>query len=481
MSLTDKTLSGFLWASAERFGVQAMQMVIFIVLARLLTPEAFGLMGMLAVFIAVSRSIADSGFAQALIQKKETDERDYSSVFYVNLSVSIIIYGLLFATAPYIADFYGEPLLLDLVRVLGIKFVIGAFSMVQVARLTKQVAFKKLMIAKLPSTLIGGIAGIGSAYMGLGVWSLIVQQITDETLYTVQIWIQSKWKPRRVFDWKRVKDLFDFGWKMMLEGILNRIYTNFYEVMIGRHFSSAQVGFYNTANKIKQLPIQNISSALSRVSFPVLSEIQDDDVRLKRAYKKILRKIFLIVTPIMVGGIVLADPLFSLVLTDKWLPAVPYFQWLCISGLFYPANAYNLNILKVKGRSDLFLGLGLIKKAIAIIGIVIFVQFSVLALVIFRAFFSVFGYGINSWFSGKFIDYNIIEQFVDIWKILLSGTIMGGGLWLLVRFVTIGDFGIIAVGVLTGIVIYSILIYLVERKLLQQSISLAANFIRERL
>src|SRR5699024_1277657 len=353
------------------------QMVIFIVLARVLTPEAFGLMGMLAVFIAVSQSLTDSGFGQALIQKKETDEVDYSSVFYINLTVSVIIYVLLFVTAPLIASFYGEPILINLIRVLGLKFIIAAFSMVQIARLTKQVQFKKLMMAKLPSTLLGGAAGISAAYMDYGVWSLIIQQLTDATAYSIQIWIQSKWRPIRVFDWQRVKELFDFGSKMMVSGILNTVYKNIYEIVIGRFYATAQVGFYTQAHKIKQLPVQNISSTLARVTFPILSEIQDDDVRLKRAYKRILRQVVFIIAPIMVGAVVVAEPLFRFVLTEKWLPAVPYFQWLCVTGFFYPLNAYNLNILKVKGRSDLFLKLEVIKKVIGVIGIAIAVQYSV--------------------------------------------------------------------------------------------------------
>ena len=390
MSLTQKTLGGFFWAFLERFGAQALQMVIFIVLARILAPEAFGLIGMLAVFIAVSQSITDSGFGQALIQKKDTDEIDYSSVFYINLLVSGFIYLLLYLSAPYIASFYSQPELTALVRVLGLRFIISAFSMVQITKLTKEVRFKKLMFARLPSTLLGGIAGIWAAMTGFGVWSLVIQQLTYITSYSLQVWIQSKWLPKWVFDWSRVKSLFDFGSKMMVEGVLSSIYQNLYELMIGRYFSTAQVGFYTQANKLKQVPVQNISNALGRVTFPVLAEIQHDDVRLKGAYKKVVRQIFLIISPVMVGGIVLAEPLFRMVLTEKWLPAVPYFQWLCVSGLFYPVNAYNLNILKVKGRSDLFLYLGLVKKGIAILGMFIFIQFSVLALVIYRAFYSIF-------------------------------------------------------------------------------------------
>ncbi|MCW9709139.1 lipopolysaccharide biosynthesis protein [Fodinibius salsisoli] len=476
-SLTDKTLSGFIWAFGERFGVQLLQMVVFIVLARKIAPEAFGLMGMLAVFIAVSQSLTDSGFGQALIQKKETDEIDYSSVFYINLIVSIVIYGLLFVTAPLIASFYGESILINLIRVLGLKFIIAAFSMVQIARLTKEVQFKKLMMAKLPSTLLGGAAGIGAAYGGLGVWSLIIQQLTDSTAYSIQIWIQSKWRPILVFDWQRVKELFDFGSKIMIEGVLSRIYTNFYEVMIGRYFSTAQVGFYTQANKIKQLPVQNISNALRRVTFPILSEIQTDDMRLKRAYKKIVRQLFLVIAPIMVGAIVLAEPLFRFVLTEKWLPAVPYFQWLCISGLFYPASAYNLNILKVKGRSDLFLYVGLVKKGIAVLGILIFVQYSVIALVIFRVFQSLLSYFINSYYSGKFIAYGVFEQIQDIWCFLFLSALMGGAMWGITSYLALGDLLTLIVGTVTGVIVYLSLLYQFEREIMQYSINTVKEFI----
>jgi O-antigen/teichoic acid export membrane protein len=471
MSLTNKTLHGFLWAFLERFGTQAIQLVIFIVLARMLAPKVFGLIGMLAVFIAVSQSLIDSGFGQALIQKKDTDEVDYSSVFYINLVVSVCLYGILYLAAPYISGFYGEPHLTALIRVLGVKFIIAAFSLVQIAKLTKEVNFKSLMIARLPSTLIGGVSGIGAAYMGFGVWSLIIQQLTNSTAYSLQIWIQSGWWPSLVFDWERVKSLFDFGSKMMIEGVMNTVYKNFYKIIIGRYFSAAQVGFYSMADRIKHLPVQNLSNSLSRVSFPVLADIQDDDVRLKRAYKKILRQVFLVISPLMIGGVVLAHPLFEVVLTDKWMPAVPYFQWLCVSGLFYPANSYNLNILKVKGRSDLFLKLGLIKKGLAVIGILIIVQYSVLALVIFKAFFSIFAYFVNSYYSGQFIDYGVGEQFADIWKFLAASLIMGWGIWVMMLYLPVANWALLISGVAAGAAIYLAIIYITEYDILQYSVT----------
>jgi O-antigen/teichoic acid export membrane protein len=478
-SLTDKTMGGFIWAFGERFGVQAMQMVIFIVLARILTPEAFGLMGMLAVFIAVSQSLTDSGFGQALIQKKETDEVDYSSVFYINLVVSAAIYGLLFVGAPLIASFYGEAILVDLIRVLSLKFIIAAFSMVQIAKLTKEVQFKKLMIAKLPSTLLGGAAGITAAYMDFGVWSLIIQQLTDITAYSIQVWIQSKWRPMWVFDWQRVKELFDFGSKMMVSGILNTVYKNIYEIVIGRFYTTAQVGFYTQAHKIKQLPVQNISSALSRVTFPVLSEIQDDDVRLKRAYKKIIRQVIFIIAPVMVGAVVIAEPMFRFVLTEKWLPAVPYFQWLCVTGFFYPLNAYNLNILKVKGRSDLFLKLEIVKKIIGVIGIVIAVQYSVMALVILQAITATIAYGINSFYSGLFIDYTVLEQMKDLALIVIAAILMGGALLIFNLFIPLPDLLLLLVNIIGGGILYIMLVSILDKPILSSTGALIRKILKK--
>jgi O-antigen/teichoic acid export membrane protein len=469
MSLTDKTMGGFIWAFGERFGIQAMQMVIFVVLARVLTPEAFGLMGMLAVFIAVSQSLTDSGFGQALIQKKETDEIDYSSVFYMNLAVSIIIYGVLFAAAPLIATFYGEPILVNLVHVLGLRFIIAAFSMVQIARLTKEVKFKKLMIAKLPSTFLGGAVGMSAAYMGYGVWSLVIQQLTDAVAYSIQIWIQSKWRPKWVFDWARIKELFDFGSKMMASGIINTVYLNIYEIVIGRYFSTAQVGFYTQANKLKQLPVQNISSSLGRVTYPILSEIQDDDKRLRRAYKKIVRQVIFIIAPVMVGAVVIAEPLFRFVLTEKWLPAVPYFQWLCVTGFFYPLNAYNLNILKVKGRSDLFLKLEIIKKIIGVIGIIIAIQYSVIALVILQAITAAISYCINSFYSGLFIDYGIAEQLKDLAFIFVAALLMGGILVSFNRYVILSDLPLLITNIAGGAALYILLVAILDKQILLSS------------
>jgi len=478
MSLGKKALKGFFWATFERFGIQGVSFVIFVILARLLTPTQFGLIGMLTIFIAISRTLTNSGFSQALIQKKDADESDFSSVFYMNLLVSVIIYLVLFIAAPLIADFYKEPALIALTRVLGLKFVIDAFSLIQETVLTKEVDFKSLMIARLPSNVIGGIAGISAALGGLGVWSLIIHQLVDSLAYSIQVWIQSPWRPHWKFDPERLKELFHFGSRLMASALINTTFQNLYLVVIGRFFTTAEVGLYDQANKIRKLPVQNISSALDRVTFPVLSEIQNDDKRLKRAYRSIIRQVLFFMGPIMMLGLVMAEPLFRLVLTEKWLPAVPYFQWLCITGLFHPLNAYNLNILKVKGRSDLYLRLEILKKAIEVIGIVIAMNFSVLILVVAQTAQSLIAFFINSYYSGRFINYGLAEQFKDVWSIFFSAIAMALGVYFMNTQITnLADVLIIGSDLLAGVIVYIMLLALIDRPVLTNLKSVAENFI----
>ncbi|MCC5941639.1 MAG: oligosaccharide flippase family protein, partial [Balneolaceae bacterium] len=317
--------------------------------------------------------------------------------------------------------------------------------------------------------LFGGVSGITAAYLGLGVWSLIIQQLVDSALYSIQIWIQSKWKPQLVFSLERIKVLFSFGSRIMIERVLSSIYQNFYEVMIGRNFSTADVGQYSIAKKINQIPIKNISNTLSSVTYPILSGIQDQDIRLKNAYKQIIRLAFFTVTPVMVLLIIIAEPLFNLVLSDTWLPAVPYFQWLCVGAVLYPVQLYNLNILKVKGRSDLFLNIGIVKKVIGVSGILFFVQYSVMALVIFKSANAFVAYFINSFYSGRLINYGVFEQLKDIWKFIGASTIAGVTTFLIVEFFQLPQVLTIILATLLISLIYLLLIRISEREILSLS------------
>ncbi|MBR9921766.1 MAG: lipopolysaccharide biosynthesis protein [Bacteroidetes bacterium] len=431
MSLRNIALKGMFWTYLDQFGGQIIQFAVSVVLARILLPEEFGIIAILMVFIAVSNSLVTSGFGQALIRKKDVDELDYSSVFYVNLIVSIIVYGLLYLSAPLIANFYEDPRLVSLTRVIGLGTIIGAFSLVQTARLTQRMDFKTQMTIRIPSLILGGAVGIWAALNGYSYWSLVMQMLTTQFVSVLQLWIRTGWYPKRIFSLDRVRSMFAFGSRLMLSGLLDTIYKNIYVILIGKYFSQAQVGFYNRANNTKQLPVSNISNALTKVTYPLFAKIQDDDIRLKAVYKQIMQQVIFWIAPILIGSAVVGEPLFRFVFTEKWLPAVPYFQVLCIVGILYPLNSYNLNVLKVKGRSDLFLRLEVIKKVLITISLFIALPFGVIGLVWSQVALSIIAYGINSYYSGYFINYGIWEQVRDISPTILNAIIMGAGVWLL--------------------------------------------------
>lgn len=418
MSLRKQATSGLVWTFAQQFGNQIIGFVVSLILARLLLPEEFGLIGMISVVIAIGSSLLNSGLTQSLIRGKNLDQEDFSTVFYFNLTASVLLYILAYLLAPFIADFYDRPVLTNIVRLYCLTFITSAFSAVQMARLTKNMEFKTLAFIGIPSNLLGGVVGVTMAYMGYGVWSLVWSYICTTLGRSIQLWIYSKWSPSFVFNRKKFKDHFNFGYKLTLSGLLNTIYNNIYLIVIGRFFTANQVGLYTRAETMKQLPVTNLSNALNKVTYPLFSTIQDDDVRLKRVYKKLMKMVVYIITPVLILMAVLAEPLFRFLFTEKWVPAVPYFQILCANGILYPIHAYNLNVLKVKGRSDLFLKLEVVKKVIITVAIVIALQFGIFALLYGQVATSVIGFFINTYYTGKFIDYPGWEQAKDISPII---------------------------------------------------------------
>lgn len=424
-SLRDRTISGIFWALLQNVGGKGISFIVMIILARLLTPKIFGLIGMLMIFIQLSQVLVRAGFNQALIQKKNTDDEDYSSVFWINLIVGVGIYVVFFFAAPWVAMFYDQPVLTGLLRALSIVFVINSFSYVQEAKLQKEMRFKTLTVIHIPSTILGGVVAIVMAIMDFGVWSIIFLQLTTRFAYAVQIWVYAKWKPVFVFNVQKARKLFSFGGKLMISGILATVFKNIYFVVIGKFFPVSAVGYYQNANQLVTVPSTTISGALNKVSFSSFSSIQDDDIRLKEGYRKIIQQVLFWVCPIFVLAGVIAEPLFRFVFTEKWLSAVPYFQILCMVGIMYPLNSYNLSILNVKGRSDLFLKLDVIKVLFKIIGIILVLPFGIFPLLFFEAIYSFVVYFVNSFYSGKFINYSIVEQLKDIGKIVLLSAILG--------------------------------------------------------
>ncbi|WP_207533044.1 lipopolysaccharide biosynthesis protein [Desertivirga arenae] len=425
MSLREKTVSGISWSLAEQFGSKIVGFVISIILARLLLPEQFGLIAMLSIFISIGNSLMDSGLTSSLIRTNDANQRDYSTIFFFNLIGSVLIYSIIYIAAPLISGFYKQSLLTNIIRVYSISFIINAFFSIQSTRLTKEMNFKAQTAIKVPSSIVGGISGIVMAKMGLGVWSLVAMYLLNSFCSTLLHWIYSDWRPSFLFDRNSFKRHFFFGYKMTISGLLETLYQNIYVVIIGKNYPASQLGFYSRADTISQLPISNISIAINKVTYPVLAKISDDSSKLKEVYRQLLQQIIFCNTPILICLSVIAEPLFRFLLTEKWLTAVPYFQILCLAGISYPLHSYNLNILKVKGRSDLLLQLELVKKVISIVGIICVIPYGVLGLLYFQLAFSFVSYLINSFYSGKIINYPVKEQVADVYPSLLLASIAG--------------------------------------------------------
>lgn len=425
MSLRKQAISGMLWTFAQGFSTQGIGFIISVVLARLLLPAEFGIIGMIAIFMGIGGALVDSGLASSLIRTPEANQEDFSTVFYFNIVGSILMYFILYLTAPLIAKFFNQPILTNITRLYGITFIINAFSTIQLTRLTQMMDFKTQMRVSVPALIGGGALGIILAYMGFGVWSLVWMRLFQSFLNSLQLWIVSKWKPSFIFNIEKFKYHFHFGYKLLLSGLLDTVFTNSYTVIIGKLFVPAQLGFYTRANSVIQLPVQNISGALNKVTYPLFASIKDDNERLKKVYKQIMQMVTFLIAPILIIMGVLATPLFRFVFTEKWLPAVPYFQILCISGILYPFHVYNLNILNVKGRSDLFLRLEVIKKILLVITIIVSIQFGMYGLLWGIVISSALALFINAHYSGKFIHYNGFDQLKDVSPILLIGVTAG--------------------------------------------------------
>lgn len=424
MSLKQQALSGMLWSSMQTFGNQLINFSVSIILARLLLPAEFGLIGMISIFMGIGGALVGSGLSASLVRTTDADQADYSTVFVFNLAGSIIIYGTMFVAAPYIADFFHQPLLIDITRLYSLSFVISAFTAVQLARLQKNLDFKTGTKASLVSTLVSAVVGVTMAYSGFGVMSLVWMGLTNATVNSAMLWVQSGWRPSLLFDRQKFRYHFGFGSRMMFSGILDILFTNAYTIIIGKFYAPAQLGYYNRANSLKQLPVSTFSGILNKVTYPLFAEIKNDDVRLKSVYKQIMKMVIFIIAPVLVMMAVLAEPLFRFLFTEKWLPAVPYFRILCVAGILYPLHAYNLNILSVKGRSDLFLRLEIIKKILLLVILAGSFSFGIMGLIWGQVIFSVMAFFINTHYSGKFLKYPSWEQLRDISPVLLLTTAM---------------------------------------------------------
>lgn len=413
-SLKHKTVKGASWSFIDSIAGQGIAFLVGLVLARLLTPEEYGLIGIITIFIAVFNSIVDSGFSNALIRKNDAKDKDYNTVFITNLVLSVVLFGALYVSAPAISRFFSQPQLIPLLRVMGIIVIINAFAIIQRTILVKKVDFKTQTKVSLISSISSGVVGIGMALNGLGVWSLVGQQISRQFLNSAFLWIYSKWYPKLQFSIQSFKELFSFGWKLLASSLLDTVWREIYQVVIGKYYTPAALGQYTRAQQFASICSSNLNSVVQRVSFPVLSSVQDDKERLKNGYKRIIKVSMLITFTLMLGLAAVAKPLVLALIGEQWLPCVPFLQIICLQMMLYPLHSLNLNMLQVQGRSDLFLKLEIIKKIIAVGPLLLGIFVNIYWMLGSSVITGFIAYYLNAYYSGPFLNYSIKEQIIDI-------------------------------------------------------------------
>ena len=448
-----KVFSNLLWRFAERSGAQIVAFVVSIVLARLLAPEAYGTIALVTVFTSVLQVFIDSGMGVALIQKKDADDLDFSSVFYFNVVICLVLYVIVFFLSPWIASFYHDSELIPVVRVLSLTLVISGVKNIQQAYVSRTMQFKRFFYATLGGTLGAAFLGITMAYLGYGVWALVAQQLFNASVDTIILWVTVKWRPKCIFSFHRLKELFDFGWKMFISALLDRFYNESRQLIIGRMYSPADLAYYNRGQQFPNIVVNNINASIDSVLLPAMSKEQDDFSRVRHMTRRSIKSGTYIIAPLMMGLAFMANGIVRLLLTDKWIFCVPYLRIFCITYMFYPLHTANLSAIKALGRSDLFLGLEIIKKVIGAVLLLVSMWFGVLIMAYSLLIGSLINQVINSYPNRKLLNYSYIDQMKDILPNIILACIMGIGVWT-ISFVPLPLFIQIVLQVIAGAGIY---------------------------
>lgn len=418
-------ISNLVWRFAERCGAQLVSFIVSIVLARILVPEDYGTIALVTVFTAILQVFVDSGLGTALIQKKDADEIDFSSVFYFNFVVCLILYLGMFAAAPFIADFYGDVTLVPVIRILSLTIVISGVKGIQQAYVSRNMLFKRFFFSTIGGTIFSAVLGIAMAYAGFGIWALVAQQLSNTFIDTLILWITVRWRPTKSFSWTRLKYLLSFGWKLLVSSLLDTAYNNLRNLIIGKMYSSSDLAFYNQGDKFPKVIVTNINASIDSVLLPTMSSAQDDKERVKQMTRRAIKTSTYVMAPLMMGLAFCAEPIVSLVLTDKWLPCVPFLRIFCITYMFWPVHTANLNAINAMGRSDWFLRLEIIKKIMGMTILLSTMWFGVMAMAYSLLLSSVLSQIINSWPNRKLLGYGYLEQVRDFTPGILLAVIMG--------------------------------------------------------
>lgn len=445
--------SNFIWRFAERCGAQLVTFIVSIVLARILMPEDYGTVALVTVFTTIMQVFVDSGLSTALIQKKDADDLDFSSVFYFNFAVCIILYLIMFFVAPYIASFYVKPELVPIVRVISLTIVISGVKGVQQSYVSRNMLFKRFFYATLGGTIFSAFLGIAMAYAGFGVWAIVAQQLSNTAIDTLILWITVKWRPKLMFSWERLKGLLGFGWKLLCSALLDTIYNNLRSLIIGKVYSSADLAYYNEGKKFPNLIVTNIDTSINSVLLPTMSKEQDNRNRVKHMTRRSIMVSCFIMAPLMIGLACCASNIVTVVLTEKWLPCVFFLQIFCISYLFYPIHTANLSAINALGRSDLFLKLEICKKVIGLVLLFSTIFISVKAMAYSLLISTLSSMIINSWPNKKLLNYSFLEQIKDILPSIILAIGMGVVVYL-IGFMPIPTLPLLLIQVICGGVIY---------------------------
>jgi len=425
MNLKEKAVGGIIWSFADNLFRLGISFVIGIVLARLLTPEAYGLIGVISIFTSLFITITDSGLSTALIKKENATDKDFSTIFIANIVVSLFLYLLLYLSAPFIADFFGNSQLVSLTRVAGIIVIINGLSLIQKTHLTKLVDFKTQTKVTLLASIIGGAVGISMALLGFGVWSLVAQLIISSLVTTVSLWLFNRWWPKMVFSYNSFKELFGFGWKLMLVGIISTFWKDIYNLVIGKCYQPAVLGQYTRSKQFADLCSSNITSVVQRVSLPILSRVQSDQRQMLNVYRKTLRLTAFVSFVLLCGLAGISQTFIYVLLGEQWLTAAKFLPIICMIMMLYSIGLINLNMIAIKGRSDLCLKIEVVKKIIDILPIVMGIVYDIYWMLYASVVTSVVSYFINAYYSKVLIGYSIPEQLKDVLPSLAIALSMG--------------------------------------------------------
>ncbi len=460
-NIREKTLSNLIWKFAERCGVQGVGLVVSIILGRLLEPSLFGSLALITVFISIFQVFVDCGLCNALIQKKDADDLDFSTVFYFNITACVILYLVMFFAAPWIAYFYDDPSLTALIRVLSLTLIISGICIVQQAYISRTLQFKRFFFATLGGSAGAAIVGILLAYKGFGIWALVLQQIFSAAVRTFILWTTVKWRPQIAFSFGRLKVLFAYGWKLLVSALISIGFGNLWQLVIGKFYSSSELAFYNRGDQFPSVIVANINTSINAVLFPVMSKEQENIDNLRAMTRTSIRVTTFVMAPLMIGLAVTAPGVVRLLLTEKWLPCVPYLRIICIIYMFQPIQTANLNALLAMGRSDLTLKLAIANTVIGLCFLFSTMWFGVMAMAYSLLLRCALGQIINCWPNKKLLDYNYLTQLKDILPSIVLALVMGLCV-LPVSFLPINNILILLIQVLLGAIVYvtsSILIH----------------------